>query len=201
MGLLDDLDLSGAAGALVSGGLDIAGGALQTSANKEAQIRQHQFQEKMYRNRYQYTMEDMQSAGLNPILAYRQGGGNAPSGGSMAGAPNIMQGAAASARGLTRLSADVKMARMGTRLRRSQIAETWAKEASAATAAGLNKQLERKAKADTANVQTQTALGRTALPAAKAQEALDKTDLGEKLRQLNRVIRSVTGRDATGARH
>lgn len=47
----------------------------QVSANQ-----QMRFQERSQRRRYQWTMEDMRKAGLNPILAYQQGGGSALSG-------------------------------------------------------------------------------------------------------------------------
>lgn len=202
-----DIDFSSALGAGVSGLFGAAGGLAQTSANKAAQQRQFRFQEMMYRNRYQFTMEDMQAAGLNPILAYRQGGGGAPPGGAMAGAPNIMEAAAGSARGLAKMSADVKLAKMGTRLRRTEIGLRGAQEAATTWQAELNRKLTKKAEIDAevssataANIRTQTTLGRTAIPAAKAQETLDKTTLGGRLRQLNRIIRSITGRDATGAR-
>lgn len=39
------------------------------------------FDERMFKNRYRYTMEDMRRAGLNPILAYKQGGGSPPTAG------------------------------------------------------------------------------------------------------------------------
>lgn len=47
---------------------------------KKQQGRAHEFAERMYRHRYEYTMEDMRRAGLNPILAYVQGAGSTPSG-------------------------------------------------------------------------------------------------------------------------
>lgn len=51
--------------------------ALVSSA--EAQ-RQRDFARKMYKHRYQYQMEDMRKAGLNPILSYRQGAPGGPAG-------------------------------------------------------------------------------------------------------------------------
>lgn len=41
---------------------------------------QMDFQREMYGQRYQLTMEDMRKAGLNPILAYKQGAPGAPQG-------------------------------------------------------------------------------------------------------------------------
>ena len=205
MGIFDGV-FDGAGTALISGALDSGGAALQTSANKAAQLRQHRFQEKMYRNRYQYTMEDMEQAGLNPILAYQQGGGSAPSGGSMAPAPNPLAGAATTARGLQKMRGEVALLRGAPRLQRANIFESWAREKDHSSKADLNRQLADKAKVDkevsaatARNIGISSDLGQTGLPAARAQEALDKSEPGELLRKLNRIIRSITGRDSTGA--
>lgn len=86
--------------ALISAGASLVGSATSAwgaeRANREARRasqRQMDFQERMQRNRYRYTMEDMRKAGLNPILAYQQGGGGAPSGASYS-PQNIGAGAA-----------------------------------------------------------------------------------------------------------
>lgn len=63
----------------------------QNSANiamnfeaEEAQ-KNRDFQERMARNSYQYAVEDLKAAGLNPILAATNGGASTPSGASATG--------------------------------------------------------------------------------------------------------------------
>jgi hypothetical protein len=57
---------------------DIASAANAASAQQAAQ--QMNFQERMRATQYQTAVEDMKSAGLNPMLAYSQGGAGTPSG-------------------------------------------------------------------------------------------------------------------------
>jgi len=60
--------------------LSFAGGLLANrSARRDAQANR-EFQADMSDTSYQRGMEDMRKAGLNPILAYKQGGASAPSG-------------------------------------------------------------------------------------------------------------------------
>ena len=80
------------ASAAVGGGLDllggIGGGYLEYEHAKKLQARAHEFSKHMYKRRYRMTMKDMSKAGLNPILAYQQGGGSAPSGATV-GSPHF----------------------------------------------------------------------------------------------------------------
>lgn len=87
----------GAAGSLIGGAMSSAG---QQAANwqtmqfnsQEAQ-KNRDFQERMSNSAYQRAMADMRAAGLNPVLAYQQGGSSTPSGGqASATLENAMEG-------------------------------------------------------------------------------------------------------------
>lgn len=85
-------------GAIGQGVASMVGPALsyfgQKSANdsNESIARsQMDFQERMSNTAYQRSMDDMRAAGLNPVLAYKQGGASSPAGASIA-VQNAMKG-------------------------------------------------------------------------------------------------------------
>lgn len=76
---------------LVSAGLGFLGGERTNAANRdiasaanaasaEQAAKQMDFQERMRSTQYQTAVEDMKKSGLNPMLAYTQGGAGTPSG-------------------------------------------------------------------------------------------------------------------------
>jgi hypothetical protein len=73
MGFLSDIvdTVAGTAGSLIGAGVDVKTG-------QNAQKRQAGITERQYRHRYQWQMEDMRLAGLNPLLSYKQGAPGMP---------------------------------------------------------------------------------------------------------------------------
>lgn len=67
-------------GAAIGGGASLIGASMQNSAAQAASREQMAFQERSARHSYQWATEDMRKAGINPILAYKQGGSGTLSG-------------------------------------------------------------------------------------------------------------------------
>ncbi|WNK13568.1 MAG: DNA pilot protein [Microvirus sp.] len=67
-------------GAGISGIASYFGGQSRNQAQAEQANSANEFSAKQFATRYQTTTADMQAAGLNPMLAYSQGGGSPPTG-------------------------------------------------------------------------------------------------------------------------
>lgn len=76
---------------VIAAGASLIGGIFQNKSNQAVSAKQMAFQKQMSNTQYQRGMHDMKKAGLNPMLAYKQGGASAPAG---AGIPmkNIAEG-------------------------------------------------------------------------------------------------------------
>lgn len=74
-------------GSLISAGASLLGGMMANDQRADESSANREFQREMSNTSYQRGMEDMRKAGLNPMLAFSQGGASVPTG-SMASFEN-----------------------------------------------------------------------------------------------------------------
>ncbi len=113
---------AGLASGLVSGAVSAFGSIRANKAAEAAADKQMNFQRESAQSSYQWAVEDMRKAGLNPMLAYQQGGSSALSGATYqpqnvgAGAA----GAATSALGAAKLKAELDNIKQDTQKKKTE---------------------------------------------------------------------------------
>lgn len=154
-------------GSPVSRMLDPTGAAISQAQQ------QMDFQEKMSSTAYQRAMKDMEAAGLNPILAYAQGGASSPSG-AMASIEDVVTPRVSTALQARRLGQEMKNLKAQNQLTWHQANLTYEQE------------LETQARAE--RTRTENQMLQYGLPAARNQAAIDSGRMGQSAAWLERLL-------------
>lgn len=117
------LSIAGAslAGSLISSAFGLFGARKQNKAAQSEAVENRAFQERMSNSAYQRAAKDLKKAGLNRILAVRQGGASSPSG-ATAPAVSELTEAASSARTVATQLATIKNIQANTSKVKSETA-------------------------------------------------------------------------------
>jgi len=163
---------------LAGGGLQMAGGIGGAIASARQAAKNRAFQERMYKNRYQYQVKDLRDAGLNPMLAYMQSPGAAPAG-SAAQIKNPADGVVASA-------TQARLARGQKELLKEQAIRERYEGHRAFAQQGMAENQSFKLRAE-------TELLRAQLPSARAIAEFDDSKIGRDLTKARRAAGKAFG--------
>jgi hypothetical protein len=176
------MDFGSMAGGALGGVLGFIGGQQANQKNWDIAQSNNQFSAQQFATRYQTTVDDLKAAGLNPMLAYSQGGGTPPTASSVAPMQNALgQGVDAynKTKGTSAQSAlqaeQAKQSQAQTGLINSQSAKTAAETEVALKQAQLIDEDIQKRKVEQPLIRTQTQtseeLGRAYIQQAGASAA------------------------------
>lgn len=187
-GLLDSVtggDVLSAGGSLLSGLIGSSGAKDANAAGAASILQQEKFQKQMSSTAYQRAVKDMEAAGLNPMLAYSQGGASTPTGASMqfqnpnAGLAAGIGGMASSAYNAENTSANIRSTNQSTSNAREQASII---RSGQVTAAEQAKQAV-----------LQTKLTSSAVNAARNASDVASGDFGKVLAYLNAISGAIHG--------
>ena len=177
MGLLSTV-IKSVAGPLIGGISSAFGAKEQNKAAAAASQKQMDFQERMSNTQYQRSMEDMRKAGLNPILAYKQGGAGTP-GGSTYSPINVGQAAVAGAGAGATSALALRHYKLEEDQNRATIAKTYSEQYRNDMETGLLLEQTKNADTQRKQMQQQIEVNKTDVTSAKAANKLYKGPFGD----------------------
>lgn len=169
--------------AAIAGGASLLGGLFANKANKAAAQRQMDFQERMSSTAYQRATADMRASGINPMLAYQQGGASSP-GGAAPQMEDVIGPAVSSAQHARRLSAELK-------LLAAQEYGTRASANAAQTQAGLNQMHTNMIAEQMKGVTLENTASAAHLVRTLNEASVERSRMGKWLPWLDRIRESI----------
>ena len=195
----------------------------QMKFGKSQSAVQRKFQKRMSNSQYQRAMEDMEKAGLNPILAYKQGGaGNlagaaASAGGASATSPsgaqipavNELEGIVSSAQAAKRAVQDIKNLRSQRDQTKALTDQSKNQTRNIQSQTGLNRMQTEKTFHESIKAANEAAASEYQIPSAKFKSQMDQLQFlrekdfggsgtGQTINSLQLILRKI-GRMMSGA--